>query len=108
MGNELWLDMRGKFKRWILRPDRAGGGKLIAMPAGEFAIEPAYYEAKVPARWKGRVTIEDSGAYEVIEGSWQRQDFHLWFGGSVLTGAWTLQKIEASDAHRSWRLAPVA
>src|SRR5207253_893466 len=21
MGNELWLDMRGKFKRWILRPD---------------------------------------------------------------------------------------
>src|SRR3954447_22146791 len=23
-GNELWLDMGGKFKRWVLRPDREG------------------------------------------------------------------------------------
>jgi hypothetical protein len=100
--------MRGKFRRWILRPDRSGGGKLIAMPAGEFDIDPAYYRAEVPRAWKGRVTIEDSGAYEVIEGSWQRQRFHLWFGGTVLTGAWMLEKIEDSDAHRSWRLSPLS
>src|SRR6266550_5411958 len=37
-GNELWLDMHGKFKRWILRPDREGDPQLIAMPAGDFAI----------------------------------------------------------------------
>ena len=104
-GNELWLDVHGKFKRFILRPDRTGAtGALIAMPAGDFAIEPDYRRAEVPPRWKGRVTIEDSGAYEVIEGSWPRRSLRLWFGGKVMSGAWTLEKIEASDAHRSWRL----
>jgi bifunctional non-homologous end joining protein LigD len=107
MGNELWMDMRGKFRRWILRPDREGGGKLIAMPAGEFAIDPAYYRAEVPKEWKGRVAIEDSGAYEVIEGSWPRRRFDLWFAGQVMSGRWLLEKIEAGEQHRSWRLVPV-
>ena len=48
MGNELWMDMRGQFKRWILRPDRNGSDQLIAMPAGQFPIDPAYYRAEVP------------------------------------------------------------
>ncbi|HVG23611.1 MAG TPA: non-homologous end-joining DNA ligase [Thermoanaerobaculia bacterium] len=104
MGNELWLDMRGKFKRFILRPDREGGGRLIAMPAGEFAIEAAYYRAEVPARWRGRVTIDDSGAYEIVQGSFQRGGFDLWFRGKVMSGAW---RLEASgERHRSWRLTP--
>ena len=107
MGNELWMDMRGRFKRWILRPDREGDGQLIAMPAGDFPIDPAYQRAEVPKAWKGRVTIEDSGAYEVIEGSWPRKHFELWFNGKVMHGTWTLTKIEASEAHRSWRLSPV-
>jgi bifunctional non-homologous end joining protein LigD len=104
-GNELWMDMRGMFRRWILRPDARGGGALIAMPAGEFAIEPAYYRAEVPAQWKGRVTIEDSGAYEIIEGSWQRKHFDLWFAGNVMNGAWTLRKV-TGEGHRSWTLTP--
>jgi bifunctional non-homologous end joining protein LigD len=106
-GNELWMDSHGRFKRFLLRPDREGTRALIAMPAGDFAIEPDYRRAEVPKRWKGRVTIEDSGAYEVIEGSWQRRHLDLWFAGKVMSGAWTLEKIEESDAHRSWRLAPV-
>jgi bifunctional non-homologous end joining protein LigD len=106
MGNELWLDMRGRFKRLILRPDRTGGGKLIAMPAGDFPIDPAYARAEVPREWKGRVTIEDSGAYEVIEGAWPRKRLDLWFTGRVLSGRWILQKVVESDAHRSWSLAP--
>jgi len=106
IGNELWMDMRGRFRRWILRPDREGEGQLIAMPAGEFPIDPAYYRAEVPKAWKGRVSIEDSGAYEVIEGSWPRKHFELWFTGNVMHGAWTLAKIEESEAHRSWRLTP--
>jgi len=105
-GNELWLDMRGRFKRFLLRPDRAGDRKLIAMPAGDFAIDPAYYRAEVPKQWKGRVAIEDSGAYEVIEGSWQRKHFDLWFSGRVMSGRWTLEKIDEGDEHRSWRLTP--
>ncbi|HEX8410222.1 MAG TPA: non-homologous end-joining DNA ligase [Thermoanaerobaculia bacterium] len=105
-GNELWLDMRGKFKRFILRPDRGGGEALIAMPAGDFAIDPAYYRAEVPKQWQGRVSIEDSGAYEVIEGSWQRKHFDLWFSGRVMSGRWTLEKIDEADQHRSWRLRP--
>ncbi|HUR81623.1 MAG TPA: non-homologous end-joining DNA ligase [Thermoanaerobaculia bacterium] len=104
MGSELWLDMRSRFKRFILRPDREGGGKLIAMPAGEFAIDPAYYRAEVPKEWKGRVTIEDSGAYEVIEGSWQRRLFDLWFSGKVMSGRWMLE--QTGEGHRSWRLTP--
>ncbi|HEX6099745.1 MAG TPA: hypothetical protein VF432_25750, partial [Thermoanaerobaculia bacterium] len=103
-GNELWLDVRGRFKRFLLRPDSAGGDTLIAMPAGDFPIEPDYRRAEVPKRWQGRVTINDSGAYEVVEGSWPRKHLRLWFAGRVMSGEWTLEKIDASDAHRSWRL----
>ncbi len=104
-GNELWMEMHGLFRRWILRPDRTGQGRLIAMPAGQFPIDPAYYRAEVPKAWKGRVTIEDSGAYEVIEGSFERARFDLWFSGKVMTGAWTLEKVERDAKHRSWRLS---
>ena len=107
-GNELWLDMHGKFKRWILRPDKHGGTSLIAMPAGEFAIDPAYYGAEVPKEWKGRVEIADSGAYEVIEGSYASQRFDFWFSGRVMNGEWTLEKADKSPAHRSWRLTSVS
>jgi bifunctional non-homologous end joining protein LigD len=103
-GNELWLDVHGRFKRFLLRPDRAGGDALIAMPAGDFPIEPGYRRAEVPKRWQGRVTIDDSGAYEVVEGSWPRKRLQLWFTGRVMSGAWTLEKIDAGDEHRSWRL----
>jgi bifunctional DNA-binding transcriptional regulator/antitoxin component of YhaV-PrlF toxin-antitoxin module len=78
------------------------------MPAGEFAIDPDYYRAVVPKEWRGRVEIADSGAYEVIEGSYASQRFDLWFTGRVMNGEWTLEKIEKSPAHRSWRLAPVS
>jgi bifunctional non-homologous end joining protein LigD len=104
-GNELWLDVRGRFQRWILRPDREGGEQLIAMPAGEFDIDRAYARGEVPKAWKGRVTIEDSGAYEVIEGSSQRKHFDLWFVGRVLHGQWTLEKA-GGEKHKSWRLTP--
>jgi bifunctional non-homologous end joining protein LigD len=104
-GNELWMDMRGQFKRWILRPDKTGGGRLIAMPAGQFPIDPAYFRGEVPKAWKGRVRVEDSGAYEVIEGSWQRKMFDLWFAGKVMSGRWVLEKVGEG---RSWRLVPVS
>lgn len=107
-GNELWIDMRGVFKRWILRPDREGGERLIAMPAGEFPINREYYRGEVPPQWKGRLSIEDSGAYEVIEGSYQRGRFDLWFNGRTLGGEWVLEKVTAEEGHRSWRLQPAA
>jgi bifunctional non-homologous end joining protein LigD len=104
-GDELWLDMNGAFTRWILRRDREGGERLVAMPAGEFPIDPAYRRGEVPARWKGRTTIEDAGAYEIIEGSFARERFELWFSGRVLSGAWTLEKAPGAE-HKSWRLEP--
>ena len=64
-------------------------------------------EGEVPKEWKGRVRIEDGGACEVIEGSWQRRRLDLWFSGAVLSGRWLLEKIDEGDAHRSWRLVPV-
>ena len=87
------MDVRGRFQRWILRDDRE------VIPAGEFDIDRAYTRGEVPKAWKGRVTIEDSGAYEVIEASSQRRQ--LWFDGRVLQGQWTLEKIG-----ESWRLTP--
>jgi bifunctional non-homologous end joining protein LigD len=105
MGNELWMDMRGRFKRWILRPDRGGGELLVAMPAGDFAIDPAYFRGEVPKEWRRRVSIEDRGAYEVIRGSWQQKRFDLWFAGEVMQGRWLLEKTDG-EGHRSWRLAP--
>lgn len=105
-GNELWLDVRGRFRRWLLRPDREGDERLIAMPAGELDIDRAYARGEVPKAWKGRVTIEDSGSYEVIEGSSQRGHFDLWFTGRVMQGRWTLEKI-GGERGRSWRLVPV-
>jgi bifunctional non-homologous end joining protein LigD len=107
-GNELWLDMHGKFKRWILRPDREGGGRLIAMPAGDFKIDPAYFRGEVPAEWQKRVKIEDVGTYELIEGSYARKRFDLYFTGHVLVDEWILEKVTDDEQHRSWTLAPVA
>ncbi|HJT17531.1 MAG TPA: non-homologous end-joining DNA ligase [Thermoanaerobaculia bacterium] len=106
MGNELWLDMRGKFKRWILRPDREGGKQLIAMPAGEFAIDPAYFHGEVPKEWRKRVSIEDIGAYELIDGSYPRRHFDLFFSGKTLQGEWLLEKL-GDESHRSWSFKPV-
>jgi bifunctional non-homologous end joining protein LigD len=106
MGNELWIDRRGKFRRWILRPDRQGGPNLIAMPAGQFPIEPEYARAEVPKWWKGRVTIEDAGAYETVAGSEEEKRFDLFFIGKVLSGRWSLEKVTDDEAHRSWRLSP--
>jgi bifunctional non-homologous end joining protein LigD len=108
-GDELWLEMRGKFKRWILRPDRRAvqnaGPMLIAMPAGEFDVDPSYYAGEVPSEWRKRVTLEDSGSYELIDGSYARRRFDLWFTGKTLAGEWVLEKA-GDDSHRSWTLAP--
>jgi bifunctional non-homologous end joining protein LigD len=104
-GDELWLETRGKFKRWILRPDRSGGPMLIAMPAGEFDVDPSYYAGEVPREWRKRVTLEDSGSYELIDGSYARRRFDLWFTGKTLAGEWVLEKA-GDDSHRSWTLAP--
>ena len=93
--DELWLEMRGKFKRWILRPDREGGPQLIAMPAGEFKMDEEY--------WRKRVRIEDSGTYEIIDGSFQRRRFDLFFTGKALEGEWILEKL-GDDTHKSWVL----
>ena len=105
MGTELWLDMRGRFKRWILRADREGGQQLIAMPAGDFPVDPAYYRGEVPKEWRKRVSIEDIGAYELIEGSYERRRFDLYFNGRTLAGEWVLEKA-GDESHRSWRLVP--
>lgn len=105
-GDELWLDVRGKFKRWILRPDRGGGKQLIAMPAGEFAIDAAYFRGEVPAAWRKKITIEDEGSYELIDGSERRRRFDFWFTGNVLAGEWVLQKTTGEE-HRSWQLVPL-
>jgi bifunctional non-homologous end joining protein LigD len=96
-GDELWLDMQGKFRRWILRPG------LTAMPAGEFAIEKEYRRGEVPPQWRKRVSITDIGSYELIEGSFARHHFDLWFTGHELAGEWMLAKVDEG----AWRLAPV-
>jgi bifunctional non-homologous end joining protein LigD len=105
-GDELWLDMHGNFKRWILRPDRDGSPQLVAMPAGEFPVQQEYFRGAVPAEWRKRVRLEDVGAYELIEGSYARGVFDLWFTGRVLSGEWALEKV-GGEEHRSWRLVPV-
>jgi bifunctional non-homologous end joining protein LigD len=104
--DELWLDMHGKFRRWILQPDRFGTKNLIATPAQEFPIDDAYYRGVVPKEWRKRVSIEDAGSYELIDGSYARKRFDFWFTGRVLTGAWTLEKTTGEE-HRSWVLRPL-
>ena len=104
-GNELWMEMRGRFKRWILRPDREGGPQLIAMPAGDFNIDPAYYRGEVPDEWRKRVKLEDAGSYEIIEGSYASKHLDVFFTGSSLKGEWILNKA-TDDTHRSWTLSP--
>lgn len=84
---ELLLDFGGRFRRLFLLP----GNRV--RPDGELPIDPAYYRGEVP--------VADTGAYEILEGSWKRQYFALWFDGRVLQGRWTLEKRE-----RSWFLTP--
>ena len=88
-GNELWLEMRGRFKRFLLRAN------LAAVSLGEIDIDPRYYRAEEP---RG---VDDRGAYEIVEGSWQKKRFELWFSGRVMSGAWTLEQ-----SGRTWRLTP--
>ena len=87
--NELWLEMRGRFKRFLLRAD------LVAISLGEVDIDPKYYRAEEP---RG---VDDRGAYEIVEGSWQRKRFELWFSGRVMSGPWSLEQTGTS-----WRLTP--
>jgi len=94
-GNELWLDMGGTCKRWILGPDRA-------MPADDFAVDPAYFRGEVPAAWRNRISIADIGCYELIEGSFERRRFDLWFTGNMFSGEWILEKRN----DESWTLTP--
>ena len=96
--DELWMAMDGQFTRWILRPDREGGGKLIAVHAGRFRIDRSWY--------RGEEEATDIGAYELIEGSFERNRFALWFSGRVLRGEWLLQKISAGPKHHSWSFRP--
>jgi len=97
-GDELWLEIDGRWHRWILRPDRERKRRLIAVPAGDFPVDTKLR----------RVKFEERGKYELIEGSDEQRRFDLWFSGSALNGEWILQKIVADDAHRSWSLTPVA
>jgi hypothetical protein len=107
MGNELWLDVDGKFRRFILRPDREKKSRLIAMPAGEFPIDPSYYRGEVQEKYRDKVTIEDIGSYERVEGSFKAEQVTLFFDGATLTGKWRLEKIEPGPEHRSWVLEPL-
>lgn len=105
-GSELWLDVRGNFLRWILRPDRGGGGRLIALPAGRFPVAPDYFRGAVPEEWRDRVTLNDAGAYEVIAGSIESERVELFFTGKLLGGRWILEKLEPGEKHRSWSFHP--
>jgi len=89
--DELWLEMGGEFARWILRPG-------IAMPAGSFPIDKSWY--------RGGKEAADIGAYELIEGSYERRLFALFFTGRKLQGEWLLEKISADPKHRSWSFRP--
>lgn len=106
-GNELWLESGGKFRRFILRPDRTSDAKLIAMPAGEFPADDAYFRGEVQKEYRGRVAIEDVGAWEIIEGSWERQRLTVYFTGRTLRGEWVLEKT-TGEKHKSWGLRPAS
>jgi bifunctional non-homologous end joining protein LigD len=104
MGNELWLDVRGQFQRFILRPDRAGGSRVIAMPAGEFPVDEAYYRGEVQEEYRDRIRIGDLGFYEIIDGSFHAERLELHFNGAKMQGPWVLEKIQKRSRHRSWSL----
>jgi bifunctional non-homologous end joining protein LigD len=75
--NELWLEMGGRFQRF--------NNETFV---GEMDIDPAYY--------RGEVAVEDTGSYEVIEGSLKRGCLRLWFNGAKMKGEWTISPRPAS------------
>jgi bifunctional non-homologous end joining protein LigD len=107
-GSELWLDVRGRFRRWILRPERTGEARLIAVrTSGSWPVQEDYYRGIVPADEGDRVSIEDIGTYELVTGDLDRHRAVLFFEGKHLAGTWELEKISADPKHHSWSLAPV-
>jgi hypothetical protein len=77
------------------------------MPAGEFPIDPSYYRGEVQEKYRDKVSIEDIGSYERVEGSFKAEQVTLFFDGATLTGKWCLEKIEPGPEHRSWVLEPL-
>jgi bifunctional non-homologous end joining protein LigD len=102
-GDELWLDMLGDFKRWSLRKQR--GGRLVAVSAGAMPIDKSFYAGEVPPRLRDAIALDDIGAYEVVEGSYARRRFDLWFSGKTLRGEWLLEKEKTGER---WSFRPVA
>jgi bifunctional non-homologous end joining protein LigD len=88
--DELWLEMRGVFKRWSLRADAAAAGTFSARAAANGMLDDAYYRGVVPAQSRGRVKIQDIGSYELIEVA--DDAMSLWFTGHVLRDRWLLEK----------------
>ena len=106
-GNELWLDFDGRFRRWILRPDREGGSRLIAVAAaGSWPVKDAFYRGHVPDDERQKIRLADVGTYELIDGSLKTERMDIWFTGQTLTGEWLLEKVEKKSRHTSWSLAP--
>ena len=81
--DELWLEMRGKFQRWSTNAF-----------LGEMDIDPAYYRGTLP--------VEDTGAYELMEGSLESGRLRLWFSGREMQGEWLLEKKKGER----WNLSP--
>jgi len=86
--NELWLEMGGEFHCWTLHGDRV-------TPNGRRAIEKSWY--------RGEGDAYDVGAYELIEGSYARNRFALWFTGRTLQGEWLLENVRTT-----WRFRPAS
>ena len=70
------------FHRWTLR-----GAYL-----GETKIDKGWY--------RGEHDADDLGAYEIIEGSFARRRFDLFFTGRKLQGEWLLEKVSTKWSFR--------
>jgi hypothetical protein len=69
------------------------GGRFWTLDKRELEIDPKYY--------KGEMPVEDTGAYEVIEGSLKRGCLRLWFSGNKMKGEWLLEKTD-----NRWTISP--
>ncbi len=101
------LEMRGVLKSWAVPkgPPYGLDEKRLAMATEDHPIEYLDFEGTIPEGQYGggTVMVWDTGAYEIMDGSYYKGRLRIFLEGRKLKGEWLLVK-DAEKGSNAWQL----